>query len=206
MININPKILPKGVPFTVAISGGCDSLACIDLLSKINYGPMKAIHYNHNQKPQNDLMEDACKRFCDSRNIELLVGKCDVKYDKNIEDNLRNERLKFFSEVGGIIVLCHHLSDCVESYLMNCFKGIPEYLPIPHFTEFYDFIIVRPFLKNSKKRFIDWVVYHKLEEFLVVDETNSDSKYERNWIRNEIITKIEERRGLEKVVLKKFYL
>lgn len=203
MIHINKKILPES--FTIAISGGCDSLACCHLLKTLGYN-FKAVHYNHNQREQNKLMVDGCKRFCDDFNIELTVGMCMVKYTKNIEDNLREERLSFFDTIGGTIVMCHHLGDCVEQYLMNCLKGCPEYAPIKEITKFDEFTLVRPFIRNSKSNLESWIERKALSEYIVVDETNSDSKYERNWIRNEILPKIEERRGLEKVVLKKFYM
>ena len=203
MIHINKKILPES--FSLAISGGCDSIACAHLLKTLGYN-FKAVHYNHNQREQNELMVDGCKKFCNDFGIELTVGKCMVKYTKNIEDNLREERLSFFDKIGGLIVMCHHLGDCVEQYLMNCLKGCPEYNPIKEITRFDEFTLLRPFIRNSKSLLEDWVERKELSGYIVVDETNSDSKYERNWIRNEILPKIEERRGLEKVVLKKFYM
>ena len=103
MIHINREVIPD--TFSIAISGGVDSIASAHLLKTLGYN-FKAIHYNHNQREQNELMVDACKRFCDDFKIELTIGKCDVKYTKNIEDNLRKERLSFFGEVGGSIVMC----------------------------------------------------------------------------------------------------
>jgi tRNA(Ile)-lysidine synthase len=203
MIHINKKILPES--FSLAISGGNDSIACAHLLKTLGYN-FKAVHYNHNQREQNELMVDGCKKFCDNFEIELTIGKCMVKYTKNIEDGLRKERIKFFEEIGGSIVMCHHLGDCAEQYLMNCLKGCPEYKPISQISEFDKFTLLRPFIKNSNSTLEDWVARKGLSEYIVVDETNTDSKYERNWIRNEIIPKIEERRGLERVVLKKFYM
>lgn len=203
MIHINREVIPD--TFSIAISGGVDSIACAHLLKTLGYN-FKAIHYNHNQREQNELMVDVCKKFCDDFEIELTIGECKVKYTKNIEDNLRKERLKFFEEIGGNIIICHHLGDCVEQYMMNFLKGCPEYKPIQQISEFDKFTILRPFIKNSKSNLEDWVDRRGLSDYVVVDETNSDSKYERNWIRNEILPKIEERRGLEKVVLKKFYM
>ena len=151
-------------------------------------------------------MSRTCVKFCRDYFIDLTIGFCENKYTKNVEDNLRRERLNFFDTIGGPIVMCHHLGDCVEQYLMNCLKGCPEYKPIQQISEFDKFTLLRPFIRNSKSDLEDWVEKRGLSEYVVVDETNTDSKYERNWIRNEILPKIEERRGLEKVVLKKFYL
>jgi tRNA(Ile)-lysidine synthase len=203
MIKVNKKYLPQ--VFSVAISGGIDSLACAHFLHKSGQ-KFQAIHYNHNQRPQNDLMQKACESFCADHKIKLIVGKCSVRINKNIEDGLRQERLKFFSQVGGSIVQCQHLQDAVESYISNTFKGCPEHKPIQEFTDFNSFSIYRPFILNIKKNFENWVDKNNLFEYLQIDESNEDQRYERNWIRKTIIPEIESRRGLNKVVLKKFYL
>ena len=204
MIYINRKLLGAN-PFTIAISGGVDSLACMHFLLCRRY-KFNACHFNHNQRSQNDKMEDACIRFCKDFKIPLTLGKCVVNYAKDIENNLREERLKFFGEVGGSIVCCQHLNDCVESYIMNMMRGCPEYISIPQITKFDNFTIIRPFIRNKKSEFESWVKNKRLGKYLEVDETNNDTKYERNWVRNVIIPEIEKRRGLEKVVLKKFYM
>jgi tRNA(Ile)-lysidine synthase len=203
MIHLNKKLIPA--EFAVAISGGVDSLAAAHFLQRIGY-KFKAIHYNHNQRPQNDSMQEACERFCRDFKIDLIVGICNTKVEKNVEDGLRKERLAFFEEIGGTIIQAQHLNDAVESALSNFIKGKGEHEPIPQKTNFGKFTIVRPFLRNPKRKFENWIDRHDLKGYVEADETNSDTKYERNWLRNVIIPQIEERKGLEKVVLKKFYL
>jgi tRNA(Ile)-lysidine synthase len=203
MIHLNKKLIPD--EFAVAISGGVDSLAAAHFLHRLNY-KFKAIHYNHNQRPQNDKMQEACERFCRDFKIDLIVGICNTKVEKNVEDGLRKERIKFFQEIGGTIIYAHHLNDAVENYLSNCIKGKPEHEPIPQKTNFGNFTAIRPFLRNPKIKFENWVDRHDLNSYVEADETNSENKYERNWLRNVIIPQIEGRKGLEKVVLKKFYL
>jgi tRNA(Ile)-lysidine synthase len=203
MIKVNKKYLPN--TYSIAISGGIDSLACAHFLHKSGQ-KFQAIHYNHNQRPQNNLMQKACENFCADHKIKLIIGKCSIKINKNIEDGLRRERLKFFSQVGGSIIQCQHLQDAVESYISNTLKGCPEHKPIQEFTDFNSFSIYRPFILNIKKDFENWVDKNNLFEYLQIDESNEDQRYERNWIRKTIIPEIESRKGLNKVVLKKFYL
>lgn len=203
MIHINRKIIPES--FSIAISGGVDSLACAHLLKTLGYN-FKAIHYNHNQREQNLKMVDTCRKFCDDFKIHLTIGECGIKYTKNIEDNLRKERLKFFEEIEGNIIVCHHLNDAIESSLMLWMRGKMEHKPIQEITKFDNFTLLRPFIRNEKSALEAWVDKKDLWDYLVVDESNDDSKYERNWIRNEILPKIEERRGLGKMILKRFYM
>jgi tRNA(Ile)-lysidine synthase len=151
-------------------------------------------------------MEEACRRLCKDFQIKIIVGKCDIKANNNVEDILRKERHKFFAEVGGAIVAAHHLNDCVENYISNALKGCPENKPIPEFTDFGNFQVYRPFLRNPKKNLENWIDKKQLHAYIERDESNNDNKYRRNWLRNVIIPAIEERSKLEKVVLKKFYL
>jgi tRNA(Ile)-lysidine synthase len=153
-------------------------------------------------------MQSSVERFCDQHNIKLTVAKrqSDDTIKSNIEDVLRKQRLKFFSSLNKDIILCHHLNDAVESYLMNTLKGCPEYIPIPIITKFHDnnFNIIRPFLKTKKKDIESYVINNNLYDFVVEDPTNNDNKYRRNLIRNSILPSLD-KFGLEKVVLKKFY-
>lgn len=202
MISINKSIMDR--PFSVAISGGVDSLAGAHFLKTLGY-KFKAIHYNHNQRPQNNVMVDSCEKFCKDNDIELVVGVCNTRFYKNIESNLRNKRLAFFGEVGGDIILCHHLDDAVESSLMLWMRGKMDHVPIPEITKFDKFTIKRPFIKTDKSELVNWATKRELNGYLVVDETNDDINYERNWVRNEIIPKLKARRGMNKMILKRFY-
>jgi tRNA(Ile)-lysidine synthase TilS/MesJ len=114
-----------------------------------------ACHFNHNFQPINAEMQSTVERFCDQHNIKLTIAKkqSDVKIKSNIEDHLRKQRLEFFSNLNKDVILCHHLNDAVESYLMNTLKGCPEYLPVPITTKFHNnnHKMIRPFLKTKKK-------------------------------------------------------
>lgn len=207
MIKINRSLIPKQ-DFYVAVSGGVDSIACLHLLSRIYKDKVYACHFNHNFQSTNAKMQEIVERFCDQHNIKLIVAKrqSDVKIKNNIEDHLRKQRIEFFSSLNKDVILCHHLNDAVESYLMNTLKGCPEYLPIPITTKFHNnnYKIIRPFLKTKKKEIESYINNNNLYNFVVEDPTNKDNKYRRNFIRNSILPSLD-KFGLEKVVLKKFY-
>ena len=102
------------------------------------------------------------------------------------------------------MVVCHHLDDCVESYLMNCFNGVPEYVPIPFRTSWGDVEVVRPFLLTGKEDFRGYVERHGLMRYVTEDELNGDLSLRRNWVRNCLRPMVETRYvGLSKVVKKK---
>lgn len=205
MINVARNILPKD-KFTVAVSGGIDSIAAAHLLIRL-YGPDKVgvCHYNHNLRPQNDLMEAKVKQFCEHNYVNYSSA---IREDKlifgSIENSLRIDRLNFFKTLNANIVCCHHINDAVESYVMNMLRGCPEYMPIPVITQLDSYAIIRPFIRTTKADLVEYAENNNLQDYIVEDETNVDTSYRRNWIRHEIVPQFSQF-GLTKIVRKKFY-
>lgn len=205
MISINKSLL-QGGEIRVAVSGGIDSVVACHLLHRLGY-PISIVHFNHNLRQQNEKMVDAACGLAHFLGVEFSLGirKQEIDPTKSEEAELRKVRLNFFDEVGGDIVLAHHLDDAVESYLFNTFRGCPEHIPIPPVTQLNHARLVRPFLNATKDDFIDYARRNDLDKWVIVDETNADTKYRRNKIRHEIVPRLQEF-GLRKIVRKKFYL
>ena len=213
---------------------GVDSVSAYHwMLSKgFNVSP---IHYNHKLRPQNDLMEEKYKELCEENNCKTIIGY--GNHDPTMkfymdevgtvsEADCRSARLRFFNTLADYsyedddspitILTAHHLNDCVESYLLNCFRGKPNHdffsltsdFPASEF-EFSrnkgDFIIAHPFLTSRKKDFEQYAQRNNLMKFVVNDETNSvDKGSRRNWIRNKIIPEMKSQKlSLEKYCLKR---
>lgn len=198
--------LNKNQPNYVAVSGGVDSIAAAYYLACIRRFPIIVVHFNHNYQDANDAMENTVRKFCNDLDIKIIVGK--AKSGLKNESEFRNERIKFFFEncSNRTLVTAHHLNDFVESYLINCFRGNPEYFPIPIETEFENGNrIIHPFLLKPKTFFQNIVKDYEIEKYIVDDPTNYVSKgSRRNMIRNKIIPILnEEQIGLEKICKKK---
>lgn len=199
---------------TVALSGGIDSIACAFFLKtkfpKIN---LTCRHFNHKLRPQNDDMEIMCRKFCHYAQIPFSLGVRDTTIDTTIDTKpseaaLRELRYHSMRELG-YVATAHHIGDAVENYLFNCLNGHPEYLPIPLYTVYtqdgYNLNIIRPFILNSKQDFRDYCEKNDLLQFVVEDETNTDTKYRRNWLRNDIIPVVKNKGyNLETIVNKRY--
>ena len=185
----------------VACSGGVDSIATAHLLRNKN---IELIHYNHKIRPQNDVMEQKVREFAKEFFLPITVLEGNHNSDQR-EHDYREGRLDAFEWLGGKIILAHHLDDAVESYLMNCFNGVSEYL-IPIQTRLSERTqIVRPFLENSKSQFQNYVKKMGLEEWIVNDDSNSDTSIRRNYIRHVVRPIIEQHYpGIDTVVKKKY--
>jgi tRNA(Ile)-lysidine synthetase-like protein len=202
--NAQPKLV-------LMCSSGVDSIASTHFLMKKYksdfFSEKIVFHYNHNLREQNNKMQSSVERFCEKYKFNLICGKAEFRGDKS-EDCCRKLR---FNEVenlfkDSVIVTSHHLNDCVESYLLNCFRGNPEYNPIPFFTlTMNGNVISHPFLFTYKNDFIQYAERNKLYEFIVEDETNQSSVgSRRNMIRNKIVPILhEETLGIETIVKKR---
>ena len=199
------KDLIVGEEIWVSCSGGIDSIVGAHYLSRKLKLRVKLFHYNHNLRSQNDQMQEAVQRFAEDHGLQLEVRKLQ-NFQGSGEAELRHNRYLSLQQLvsQGTVVTCHHLDDCVESYLMNCFNGVPEYCPIPPSTVFGETRVVRPFLLTPKKAFERYSTEYNLDSYIVDDETNLDQGYRRNWVRHRARPVIQEHYpGIQKVVFKK---
>lgn len=201
----------KNYRIIVLCSSGVDSIAMTHYLLNnkkrlLNDVDIFPIHFNHNLRNENNLMEASFRRFMSEFYPSSLyyISRNPNKSLKT-EDDLRKFRLSVLrSFTNNIIITAHHLNDSVESYLLNTIRGKPEYLPIPFFThhEKDNIIFCKPFLFTKKKDFIEYAEKNDLMKYVVEDSTNKITKgSRRNLIRNEILPIFErEKVGLEKIV------
>lgn len=212
MIYCQKFLFKNNKKITVACSGGVDSIVVSHFLKKKMKYEVELFHFNHRLRSQNDKMEKAVIRFAEYFNMPYQVHARSkdnniIVEGRSLEAKAHEWRLKAIRyHVNGILVLAHHLDDCIESYFMNFLKGCPEYSPMPIRTLLKDSNaeIVRPFLLVSKKDIQKYAEENDLLRFVEEDETNTDNSIRRNWTRNVILPEIEKiYGGLPKVVAKK---
>jgi tRNA(Ile)-lysidine synthase len=191
MIKIQGKI-PHDVG--VAVSGGVDSMAILDFLSRKN--TVTAYYFNHGTEYGNHVV-NVIKEFCDSKNISLQIGHISSSRPKNksAEEHWRDERYNWLRAQPREIVLGHHLDDCVETYLFNMCNGKNYTIPYRHAN------CIRPFRLSLKKDFVNWAIKHSIP--FVDDPSNNDTKYNRNKIRHVLIPIVKSvNPGINKVLYK----
>lgn len=192
---------------TVALSAGSDSIAVAHFL-KTKYPKIKlrCFHYNHNIRAQNEFMQSKANQFCGDYDIPIYSVRR-TESDDNSEASLREARYKAMAGFGSVIT-GHHLDDAVESYLYNCFNGVPEYLPIPLETDYNEIglKILRPFIISDKKEILSYIKENDLQYYVVDDETNTDEKYRRNWLRYSIVPQINDKGYNLQTIVRKRYL
>lgn len=186
------KPLPKDV--TIAFSGGVDSVAIADFLSR-NHN-ITCAFFNHGTS-ECDHAEDFVRSYCNERGWNFIIGKIMRERDdkESLEEYWRNERYDFLSMFSGVVVTGHNLDDCVETYLFSSLNGTSKVIPYQRNN------VVRPFLTTRKETFIDWCTKRGLPWY--EDSSNQDVKHMRNYIRKELMPHaLHVNPGLHKIVSK----
>lgn len=187
-------LVPLPKQLTVALSGGVDSVAVADFLSRKH--EVSCAFFHHGTE-NSDRAFNFVVDFCEKRNFPLFVGLLnkDKPKDASMEEHWRNERYKFLESLDSTVVTAHNLDDCVETYLYGSLHGQSKV--IPHVRN----NVVRPFLTTPKSKFVSWCTRKGVA--WCEDSSNTDIKYMRNYIRHEIVPRaLKVNPGLHTVVRK----
>ena len=180
MIRIIGKIPPT---VTVACSGGIDSMAVVHFLlqgrRKINLA-----YFNHDTQHSHKA-EKFVEKFASDNSLSLFIGRVRGRKGKrSLEEFWRDERYDFLQRVGSnYTITCHHLDDCVETWLMSCFHGQPKLIPYQRNSN-----IFRPFLMTSKKTIKEYALKKKID--WIEDPSNQKTNFMRNHVRHNVMPQV----------------
>lgn len=192
------EIIKKNDKILIAFSGGPDSVFLFYLLNylKVEYNLELALMYvNHNLRSDVDNDLNFVKDFSKKNDVKLYIESVDVnshskKMKKSIElaaRELRYEALeKVFQKEGFTkIATGHNLDDNVETFIFRLLRGtsIRGLKGIPRVREY----IIRPILQFEKKIIVNFL--EELNQKFIIDYTNNEIDYTRNFIRNEVFPK-----------------
>jgi tRNA(Ile)-lysidine synthase len=193
MITIQGKIPRKVV---LACSGGVDSMAIADFLSA-NHD--LTLHFVHHGTETSKIAYDFINEYGMENNLKVLVNFIDDKKPEreSQEEFWRNQRYKFFHSWGETpVITCHHLDDCVETWIWSSLNGTGKIIPYRNLN------VIRPFRTTKKQDLIEWAQRKGVS--WVEDKSNSDPKYIRNYIRHELMPHaLKVNPGIQKTILKK---
>lgn len=192
MIRITGKI-PRNV--SLAWSGGVDSMAVLDFLTRSHN--VNVIYVDH-LTPHSRKVSEAARNLLSKYNVGYEEYAIDpvVPVGVSKEEHWRNERYKVFHAKGEPVITCHHLNDCVETWVWSSLHGDGKIIPYANRN------VIRPFRTTRKKDFVNWCERKGVS--WVEDESNSDVRYMRNYIRHNLMPMaLHINPGLEKTIQKK---
>lgn len=171
------KLLGK-IPneFTLACSGGVDSMVALDFFLRGGYKPMLA-YFHHGTEHGDDALKFVLQRGEDL-GLGVLVGRIEhgAPLFGSREAYWRDQRYKFLDSIIGPVVMAHHLNDVAEWWIFTALRGNPRLMP--YSREKY----IRPFLATPKADIVEWAERHDVQN--VEDPSNRNLAFTRNFIRH----------------------
>ena len=118
--------LRPGAPALLALSGGADSVALLQLAARTQ--PLVACHVDHGLRP--DSAEDGhlCEELCRELGIPFELRRVTLTAGGDLERRAREARYAALSEVAGehgleTLLVAHHADDADETLLLRWTRG-----------------------------------------------------------------------------------
>lgn len=197
------KMIKRGDVIGVGVSGGSDSMALLHYLAAQQQTldiEVVAIHVDHGIRINSYLDADFVKDKARELGVRFYKFRIDapkLAKDKNIsiETAAREARYGVFQTLlrKGVvdkIALAHHMQDQAETILMHIFRGAGV-AGAKGMEPIRDGVYIRPMLTTSKQEILAYLTDHAID--FVEDETNTDTTYARNFVRNVVMKEIETR-------------
>jgi len=185
----------------IAYSGGLDSTVLLHALavSRERHGKsLLAVYVDHGLHEESGQWGDHCESFASSLDVEFTSLAVDVMADagKGSEAAARTARYDVFRALireGDWLLSAHHKDDQAETLMLNLMRGSgPAGLAgIGEVQPFGSAWLVRPLLPFSQSDIRDYATQHDLS--WIDDPSNEDRQFDRNFLRHEILPKLEER-------------
>jgi len=193
--------LPTPRRYWVGFSGGADSTALLQALFESRErlpAPLQALHFHHGLQSEADGWLEHCRSFCAERGIPYQAERLEVDDSGGVstEEASRNSRYRVVAGLLGpqeMYLTAHHAEDLAETLFLNLMRGsgVEGLAGIPVLRNLEHGWVARPLLEMHRadlvaylrERGIDWLT----------DPSNTDTRFERNYLRQELFPLLEQR-------------
>ena len=182
--------LPSKTKIWIAYSGGLDSTvllhACVKVMGSVQ---CRALHVNHQLSPMSEQWAEHCAKIARQWDVELRVDTVEVSRG-NIEQQARFSRYGIFKQRLGAdehLLNAHHRNDDIETLSWQLFTGRAT-IGIPQRRRMEQGTLLRPLLNIEKHEIETYAKHYDL--VWVEDESNTDTSFDRNWLRHELLPQI----------------
>lgn len=190
-------------PLVVAYSGGVDSQVLLHALANLKYAKkipnlITVCHVNHGLSENANKWQNFAEQTC--RELHLPFVACQVNVQPQVQQSLealareaRYQALQSLCNEKSLIITGHHRDDQAETFLLALKRGsgLKGLSAMSEESSQGKDTFIRPLLnipraeivKYAKERQLDWVE----------DESNSDTQFDRNFIRQKVMPLLTER-------------
>lgn len=183
------RYVREGDSVVVGYSGGLDSTVLLHVASRLPSAPkfgLAALHVHHGLSARADEWAAICARTCHDLGVPLTVRRVTVPAGTGVglEASARRVRHRAFADCpADWILLAHHADDQAETILHNLLRGagVRGAAAIPEAKG----RLLRPLLGLPRAALLAYARDHHLT--WIEDESNTDVRYTRNFLRREIL-------------------
>ena len=192
-------VMPDTPGLGVAFSGGLDSTVLLTALTRLELGtPIRALHIDHGLHPDSGSWTQHCGQVAaelgvgfDSRQVVIHDAR-----GRSLEASAREVRYATLTEMmepAELLLTAHHSDDQLETVLLRLLRGsgVKGLRGIAPFTRLGPGYLGRPMLAISKEDILgigkDWGLNW------VEDPTNADPRFDRNYLRREVVSRLKPR-------------
>lgn len=181
----------------VGLSGGCDSVVLLHVLSRLGLGErLTAMHVHHGLSAHADAWAGFCSDFCGRLPVLLKIVRVSVDRQSGLglEAAARAARYAALTQCGANnLVLAHHQGDQAETLLFNLLRGagVTGASGMPAVRRVAGVNLLRPLLGVHRSVLEGYAQQHGLR--WIEDESNADTRYSRNFLRHEVVPLLRQR-------------
>ncbi len=190
------KRLPTTQRYWISYSGGCDSHVLLHAMASLRADlpniDIQAVHIDHSLQAQSQRWSEHCKAVAQLLAINCEVIRVDAKPNagESPEAAARDARYDAITPLlhtGDILLTAHHRDDQAETVLLQLLRGAgPAGLAaMPAFNSFGKGWLARPLLNVGHAQLVSYAEQNHLD--WIDDASNFDIRYERNFIRHQIM-------------------
>jgi tRNA(Ile)-lysidine synthase len=199
MLPFHPeRFFRAGDRVAVAVSGGADSVALLELLleARDRLGVVVSVaHYNHRLRgSESDADARFVERIAAAKELPFFGAGAETLHATNVEASARQDRYRFFEQLvrqgcTGKVATAHTADDQAETVLARLLRGggpagLAGILPAVR-----DGTVVRPLLEVRRAELRAWATARGVA--WREDSSNRDRRFLRNRIRHELIPQLE---------------
>ena len=181
--------------FILGVSGGPDSMTLMYLFHKLGLDAL-VVHINYAKRgKESEKDQELVEQMAFAWEFECCSIRLDPKdaEGENFQDWARKQRYQFFRELkedakAEAIVTAHHQNDQVETILQKVFRGSGP--AAWQGMKEWDGELFRPLLNFSKEEVLAFCEAEAVP--FRIDESNKESGFARNLIRNKLAQQMDE--------------
>lgn len=201
--NLEALSLKPGQQLVAALGGGADSQTILDLLMRYRQQNPQyrylAIHLDHSFHPSSAAWSSTIEQAAKAYGVETIFEPLDVaianRQSKEAAGRERRyQRLAELTEDDAVLLLGQHRNDQIETFFLQLKrgsgpKGLSSMASIQPWKG--NRRLSRPLLSVSKEQILDYARQQNLT--WIEDDTNYDTRIERNFLRHNVVPLLEER-------------